>query len=112
MRLIKSTEQSLQAVSHDPGLQKRVLLGAGIVPAIAQLATTSIAPRMSTRSHVHRDMIEVFVILDGTAHAQVAGAEILLQAGDCLVVEPGETHALVNVGAVDLRLLYFGAHAD
>jgi len=111
MHLIKLTEQPLQDVSHDPGLKKRILLNSGIVPAITQLATTSIAPNMATRSHVHRDVTEVFVILEGTAQARIDGREVVLQSGDCLVVEPGEAHALVNVGAVDLRLLYFGARA-
>lgn len=112
MRLIKSTAQPLQAVSHDPDLKKRVLLGSGTVPAIAQLATASLAPKTATRRHVHRDMTEVFVVLEGTAQAQIDGCDLVLQRGDCLVVEPGEEHALFNDGAVELRLLYFGACAS
>lgn len=101
-------EQSVLPVSHDSAIEKRVLLAAGMVPAITQLATTSIAPRTATHRHSHRDMAEVFVVLDGKARAQIGDRDLSLDPGDCLVVEPGEMHMLVNIGAVDLRLLYFG----
>lgn len=108
MRLIKSTEQPVEVVSHDADIEKTVLLAAGIVPAITQLATTAIAPCTATHRHSHRDMAEVFVVLAGNARAQIGDRDVSLEAGDCLVVEPGETHMLSNIGAIDLRLLYFG----
>ncbi|MCX6050807.1 MAG: cupin domain-containing protein [Chloroflexi bacterium] len=42
--------------------------------------------------HYHAQMYEVYLIAKGTSTALVNGVEVPLQAGDMLVVEPGEVH--------------------
>jgi mannose-6-phosphate isomerase-like protein (cupin superfamily) len=46
--------------------------------------------------HVHDSMYEIYFIARGTSSALVDGQLVDLQAGDVLVVEPGETHTFVD----------------
>lgn len=43
-------------------------------------------------SHFHAHMFEIYLVARGTSTAVVNQQTIQLQAGDMLVVEPGETH--------------------
>jgi quercetin dioxygenase-like cupin family protein len=108
MRLIRSSEQSLQPVSHDAELTKRVILSGGSAPGITQLALVKLAPGQGTHSHRHGDMTEVFWVVDGVGISDVDGVRRNVSAGDCLVIEPGELHSFLNDSAADLSLLYFG----
>ena len=42
--------------------------------------------------HHHAHMFEIYLVAQGTSTAVVNQQSILLQAGDMLVVEPGESH--------------------
>lgn len=42
--------------------------------------------------HHHAQMFEIYLVAQGTSTAVVNRQAIQLQAGDMLVVEPGETH--------------------
>ena len=42
--------------------------------------------------HYHAEMYEIYLVAKGTSTALVNGNEVALQAGDMLVVEPGEVH--------------------
>lgn len=46
--------------------------------------------------HVHQSMHEVYLVARGTSVAVVDGQHVALQAGDLLLVEPGETHTLIE----------------
>lgn len=46
--------------------------------------------------HVHDSMYEVYFVARGTGAALVDGQPVELQAGDVLVVEPGEPHTFTN----------------
>ena len=48
---------------------------------------------------------EVFVVLEGTASAQIAGHAEPAQAGDAIVVPAGVEFELANAGAGPLRLV-------
>ncbi len=58
------------------------------------------------RSHPEGDHVhvvpEVFLILQGTGVIEIDGAGTPFQAGDVLVVEPGEDHHLVSDGPLPL----------
>jgi mannose-6-phosphate isomerase-like protein (cupin superfamily) len=43
--------------------------------------------------HAHSEMYEVYLVASGSSLAVVDGVELPLQAGDILVVEPGEAHS-------------------
>lgn len=97
-----------EPVSHDAAIVKRVLLRAGTVANLMQLAESRLAAGQSTTPHAHADMAEVFLATTGAGEVRVDGRAYPLEAGTCVVVEPGEVHQIVNTGAAELVLLYFG----
>ncbi|MCA9943215.1 MAG: cupin domain-containing protein [Anaerolineales bacterium] len=46
--------------------------------------------------HTHAQMFEIYLVARGTSTAVVNQQPIQLQAGDMLVVEPGETHTFIH----------------
>jgi mannose-6-phosphate isomerase-like protein (cupin superfamily) len=46
--------------------------------------------------HVHRQVTEMYLIARGSAEVRVEQETITLQAGDMLVVEPGEAHTFLT----------------
>ena len=53
-------------------------------------------------AHVHPAQVETFEIVSGTLGAKVADKKIEAQAGDVLVVEPGQAHKWWNAGEGEL----------
>jgi quercetin dioxygenase-like cupin family protein len=103
-----AAEQLSVPVSHNPELSKNLILANGVVPKLTNFSTVRIAPGKSVAPHSHRDMYEIFWVSEGAANALVASRLLVLTAGDCLVVEPGEDHQIKNCGAQDLVFVYFG----
>lgn len=56
----------------------------------------------SERLHYH-DYHEYYVFLEGDGTLEVSGSVIPLQAGTTIMVEPGEHHRVVGVGASGIR---------
>ncbi|MGA7730130.1 MAG: cupin domain-containing protein [Chloroflexia bacterium] len=46
--------------------------------------------------HYHRELREVYLVAKGSSKMIVAGEEIVLNAGDVIVIEPGEPHTFVS----------------
>ncbi len=46
--------------------------------------------------HLHRQMTEIYLVARGTAEIRVEQHKIELQAGDVLVIEPGEAHTFIS----------------
>ncbi|MCD4684690.1 MAG: cupin domain-containing protein [Anaerolineae bacterium] len=61
------------------------------VPIPVGYANTGVQER-----HVHRQMYEIYLIAQGSSIAEVGGERVTLQAGDILVVEPGEVHTFLD----------------
>lgn len=95
-------------VSHDPAIQKRVVLRAGELPHLTQFAQAVLQPGQCVPAHVHADMSEVFWVVAGAGEMGVGDRALALNPGTCVAVEAGESHWLVNTGAEDLVLTYFG----
>lgn len=108
MHFYPAAAQRSVPVSHNPELNKNLILAGGVVPKLTNFSTVRIAPGMSVAPHSHRDMYEVFWVNEGSAEALVASRQLALATGDCLVVEPGEDHQIKNCGAQDLVFVYFG----
>src|SRR5919204_1251475 len=98
----------VEGVSHNPGIAKRVLLRKGELPHLTQFAQARFAPGQVAFAHAHADMYEVFFVESGVGRITVDGCAHHLEAGSCVVVEPGETHELANIGAMELVVTYFG----
>lgn len=101
----------VERVFHNPEIAKRVLLHAGELPHLTQLAQARLAPGQVAPGHAHADMWEIFVGQEGQGEIEIDGAVHPFGAGVCIAVEPGERHELRNRGATELVVLYFGLKA-
>ena len=108
MKKVSLEQLPREGVSHDPQITKQVLLRTGNVPHLTTFARATLLPGQIAREHSHRDMFEVFLVDVGMGVMKIGGVEHQLAAGVCIVVEPGETHEIVNDSATDLVLTYFG----
>ena len=46
--------------------------------------------------HYHRRMTEIYLMARGVATMQVDGRPVALEAGDVIVIEPGEVHTFLH----------------
>lgn len=77
--------------------------GPGYSPARNQrLAEAMVPPGASTIAHYHRLSEELYLVTAGSGRLQVGEEEREVQAGDCVVIPPGERHQLHNTGEADL----------
>lgn len=66
------------------------------------LAEATVAPGESTAAHYHCEAEEIYLVTGGEGRVRVGEEEREIRAGDCVVIPPGEVHALRNTGASDL----------
>lgn len=104
MRLHTLEKAEEKSVSHDPGLKKKLLVpeGVGCVGHISQIV---LKPGSTASIHAHQDASEVFYCVRGSITFRVNGSPVTLSAGSCLIVEPKEEHAIVDV-AVESEMVY------
>jgi len=93
-------------VSHDPSLIKKLLVRDGVLPGIRGLSHIVLSADLSVETHIHDKVYEVFYCIGGRAVAVVGNNRLTLEAGHCLIVEPGEPHSFENISE-DTELLYF-----
>lgn len=111
MKRVSLADVPEEGVSHDPEVKKRVLLRGGDVPRLTNFSRAVFRPGQGARAHAHADMSEVFFVERGEGLMRVGGSEHSLAPGVCVAVAPGEEHEIVNDGAGELVLLYFGVEA-
>jgi quercetin dioxygenase-like cupin family protein len=97
-----------EPVSHNPEIQKKVMLRLGELPHLTNFSQARFAPGQVAAAHTHTDMCEVFFVEAGTGVMNVNEQSYALEAGVCIVVEPGEMHEVINQGNNELVLTYFG----
>jgi len=54
--------------------------------------------------HLHKTMVEYFLLLEGNLRLQVNDEILEMEQGDLILVEPGEAHQVLH-GSPDARLL-------
>ena len=108
MKMVSLADIPEEGVSHNPEIKKQVMLARGAVPHLTNFSRARLSPGQVARTHQHADMHEVFFVESGTGVIKVDGCEHPLGRGVCVAVEPGERHEVVNCGAEDLVLMYFG----
>lgn len=111
MKRASLSELPTEFVSHNPAIQKKVLLRAGDVPNLLNFAQARFTPGQIVSAHSHPDMVEVFFVESGRGTIAINGMPYSLTPGVCITVEPGETHEVSNTGTEDLILTYFGVLA-
>ncbi len=105
MKLSRLDSMPFEPVSHDPRLRKKVLLRDPL-PGMKHISHIILRPGERVTVHSHPDAYEVFYCIRGEARMKVGEEEISLLNGTCLVVEPGEEHAFVEI-IDEVELLYF-----
>ncbi|MBI5643675.1 MAG: cupin domain-containing protein [Deltaproteobacteria bacterium] len=91
---LQSTE--LKPISHNPEILKKVLLDEQL-SCLRHLSHTVLVPGNTAASHSHVNSFEIFYCVRGHTVFNVDGKDIAVKDGSCLVVEPGEDHAIVYV---------------
>jgi len=114
MRIVRVSDREFVPASHEdpnqPGVLKRVLATKEeMLDGRPQMINWARLPAGSSfRLHYHEDMEESFIIISGTAEMRVDGNAHRLNAGDMLVVSPGEKHDMENVCDDDVEYVVIG----
>lgn len=118
MKIIKLTDIRKVPASHenpdDPGVLKQVLAGRDDLfeGRVQMINWATLLPGKTFAPHFHEDMQELFIMLGQGAVARVNGQEIVLQRGDTLVVDPGQTHEMANPTGMPIEYLVVGIAGD
>ncbi len=108
MKQVSLAQLPMQAVSHNPAIQKQVMLQMGDLPHLTNFSQARFTPGQVAAAHRHGDMCEVFFVESGEGTIRVDGIVHGLSPGVCIAVEVGEEHEVTNTGPTDLVLTYFG----
>jgi quercetin dioxygenase-like cupin family protein len=112
MKLTSLNDIPQEAVSHNPEIKKKVMLRLGDLPHLTNFSQARFAPGQTASAHAHEDMCEVFFVESGMGEIRIDGTTYPLHPGSCVAVEPGEVHEVVNNGATELVLTYFGLRVN
>lgn len=104
MKLHTPEKAEEKPVSHNPELKKKLLVPQG-VGCVAHISQIVLKPGDAASAHAHGDAAEVFYCVRGALTFLIDGNPVLLAKGSCLIVEPGEEHAIVEV-AVESEMIY------
>jgi mannose-6-phosphate isomerase-like protein (cupin superfamily) len=108
VKIVSLANLPKQQVSHNPEIEKKVMLEAGDLPHVTSFSQAVFGPDQVVSPHTHADMVEVFLVEAGAGVICVDGEAHPLEIGTCVAVAPGEVHEIVNTGATELVLTYFG----
>lgn len=108
MRIVNAATLQREPVSHDPDILKTVLVRNGEITHVTNVSQVVILPRKSTTEHAHKDMTEIFIVTSGQGVVCVDSKSYSVTRGSCVVVEPGERHAITCSGQKPLEVTYFG----
>ena len=99
---------SIESVSHEPGIKKKVFVRKGQMGNITQISLVTFLPGQVASIHRHQDMWETFIVQMGKGTIEVNQELIFIEAGDCVVVSPGESHEVKNTGVKEMKVLVIG----
>lgn len=108
MKLTSLSDLPAEFVSHNPAIQKKVLLRPGDLPHLTNFSQARLAAGQIASAHHHADMYEVFFVESGSGIITIDRTPYPLTPGVCVAVEPGESHEVQNTGTEELILTYFG----
>ncbi len=84
----------------------REVAGITSLPSRQQsLAEATVPVGGATDEHYHPVAEELYFFQGGRGRLRVSGEERDVHPGDCVLIEPGEIHKLVNTGDEPLQLL-------
>jgi len=91
--IIRRSDRQLVPSAHGEHVHKELLLRGGIIPALTQVAESTIGPASAVETHNHPTMWEFFFVLSGEATYVLDGEEFQVGPGDLFVVPPGRQHS-------------------
>jgi len=62
-------------------------------------------PGKSFDPHTHADCEEIYYFLEGDGEMNIDNKKFRVTSGDCILVEPEESHGLKNIGKQKLRFI-------
>jgi quercetin dioxygenase-like cupin family protein len=69
------------------------------------VGTTAVEPGFTSNAHKHDTQEEIFYCLAGTGELRVDDVGVPMEPGDVLLIPPGKTHQVVNLGKDVFKLL-------
>ncbi|MEA5535071.1 cupin domain-containing protein [Crocosphaera sp. XPORK-15E] len=108
MKLTVFSQLPIEFSNHNHYIQKKVMLKPGDIPNLTNFSQATFTPGQKTIPHLHETMYEVFFVESGEGIIRINEVDYPLLKGNCITVEPGEVHELMNRGSTDLILTYFG----
>lgn len=95
-----------QEIPWRPGYRNFVL--AGRDQGLACIAGYSvIEPGSGAPLHVHKDVDEIFILLEGTLDLRLGDEQLLVEANHTIAIPAGVPHAFVAVGPGPTRMFTF-----
>lgn len=67
------------------------------------VAIMTILPQSASDPHAHRIAEESFLIIEGQGEMDIDGHRFGVRVGDCVFVQPGERHTVINPHDVPLK---------
>ena len=108
MQYINLEQLENKSVSHNKSITKKTIINNQIIPHLTNFSQAVFKPKQIAHIHSHPDMWEVFYIESGVGIITVNGEKYSLTKGTCVMVEPNDTHEIINNGDRDLVINYFG----
>ncbi len=71
-----------------------------------------LAPGISTKAHLHREVAEFYYVMNGDGTATVVNETAPIHAGDAVPIQLNESHAFQNTGTEPLEFLIVGVSRD
>ena len=87
------------------GIEMRVMIAATQTGGTCSVVSAELKPGEGPPPHLHRDVDEYFLVMEGTISLVVEGKESTVTAGSLILTPRGTTHSFKNVGASTARLL-------
>lgn len=94
----KASLSEAEVIPRTYGVMKMLAGGRNLKTANGDLRILEIKVGESTSLHYHKKSESVFHVVAGDMEMEVDGQVVGLQAGDTLLIEPGEVHVLRNRG--------------
>ena len=69
------------------------------------LAEARLKPGTSTTPHFHKEVEEIYFILEGEGMMKIGDQTSVVHSGDAIAIPPGAIHTISNVGPGLLRFL-------
>lgn len=94
VKIVKAKDKSFKKMR---GYYKKILFDAEELKSPGnRVQDMKYEPLGKVASHYHKQQTEVFYTISGKAEWNIDGQFFITESGDCIVIEPGEVHAIKN----------------